>query len=201
MEEKKGNGLLVVIALLCLLIGGVGGYFVTTNFLNKNEVNNESNTSNEDKTSTEKSSQSTDEKTSTATNNNSVIVDKPVYNVTTKTIPKTLVGKYVNTEEAHTYVEIKTDGTVVFSASACEDVAKYSTDKDIEFLAFYQNDDTFTFQRNSFELIMKPGLNHNFGGDGILSLFFKINGDITGNNISLEALDNYGCSASKIYKK
>lgn len=40
MEEKKSGGLLVVVALLCLLIGGVGGYFVSVNYLNKGKNNN-----------------------------------------------------------------------------------------------------------------------------------------------------------------
>ena len=51
MEEKKNTGVVVVlIALFCLLIGGVGGYFVSTNFWSKNESNNQNNTSNENTT-------------------------------------------------------------------------------------------------------------------------------------------------------
>ena len=47
MEEKKSSGLVVVVvAILFLLIGLAGGYYISTNFLNKNNVNNESNTSN-----------------------------------------------------------------------------------------------------------------------------------------------------------
>ncbi len=54
MEEKKSNGLVVVAIILSLIIGGIGGYFLTTNFLSKNEINNESNTSNENKTTENK---------------------------------------------------------------------------------------------------------------------------------------------------
>lgn len=38
MEEKKSNGLLVVIAVLFLIIGGVGGYFISTSFLNEKKL-------------------------------------------------------------------------------------------------------------------------------------------------------------------
>lgn len=54
MEEKKSNGLVVVVALLCLLVGGVGGYFISFSYLNKNEANNQSNTSNENNESSNK---------------------------------------------------------------------------------------------------------------------------------------------------
>lgn len=53
MEEKKSNGLVVVVALLCLLVGGVGGYFISTNYFNKNEANNQSNTANKNITTNE----------------------------------------------------------------------------------------------------------------------------------------------------
>lgn len=52
MEEKKGNGLLVVVSVLVFLIGGAVGYFVSTNFLNKNDANN-SNASNTNMTTNE----------------------------------------------------------------------------------------------------------------------------------------------------
>lgn len=46
MEEKKNSGLLVVVAILCLLIGGVVGYFISNNYMKTNEANNKINTQN-----------------------------------------------------------------------------------------------------------------------------------------------------------
>lgn len=272
MKEKKSNGLLVVVAILCLLIGLVGGYFLFgKEVLNANNKDDEQTIANDMKKCKYNKLKSTSELTNSEideilklvnrssaeivsvdeymyevysevfdvgpdveksfyttvwkengqwvkgeilnsrynsdeesfickecgecvqTNNKLTVVSDPVYNRITETLPKGLVGKYVNTQDdGHTYIEFKDDGTIDVSLSACEGISKY-TNRQIKYTGFYAE------STKSFELSIREG-SYNFGGN-TLSLHFDVVGDIESGNVSLKAAGNYGCNASNVYKK
>ena len=103
MDEKKSNGSLVVVALLCLLIGGVGGYFITTNYLNKHDVSQE-----------KEDNQTSEEKQNEIDTTGKIYIKRNGI-MSLENVPSDLVGTYSN--NAGGTFTINSDGTIKITES------------------------------------------------------------------------------------
>ena len=120
-----------------------------------------------------------------------IVVDEPEYNVVTKQIAKSLVGKYVANNYSDVYFEIKEDGELSIVFSACSALGEYKNEE-LDWLAFYQKGED-GFQRTIITFIMKPGSSYTFSGSD-LSITFSTTDNIEEENLKFEGTD-IGCGA------
>jgi len=143
--EKKNIGLIILVIVLSIAVLGLGGFVVYDKILNYDSKNNSNDTNKvepnnnvENNETNLKNENNQNEINSTVENNNifeNKIADEFTYDIVTKEIHKSLVGKYVDEATANTFIEIKENGEILLSIETCEGVSTYtSKDLDVKFM-------------------------------------------------------------------
>lgn len=130
--EKKDKGLIILIVILSIAVLGLGGFVGYDKILtsesknNGNEINKEQ--ENIDLEDNQNQANNNNENNNVFENK---IVNEFTYDVVTKDIHKSLIGKYVDEATDNTFIEIKENGEILLSIEACEGVSQY-TNKDLD---------------------------------------------------------------------
>lgn len=203
--RNKNKSLLIIIGLSVLIVGLSSYLFfdkmlgkssnVTNNCINHNEKTLESLQS-----TIEEQESTIDNLNNILSSNNSKreVINTPDYNVITKQIAKSLIGKYVNNEDPNDYFEIKENGEISLVLNACSGYARY-TNAELNWFAYYQlNSDGF--ERTIITLILNAGSKYTLPGSSLAITFEttdkRENKDITFKN--LEGLSCVGDSYKRI---
>lgn len=189
-RKKEKRRLLIIILLIIMLLGSIG-YIVYDKMANNN-VN-----SLQLKISKQKETIDNLNTLLNSTQENTELVNTPNYNIVTKQIAKSLVGKYVSNTDSNSYFEIKKNGELLIVQNLCEGYATYSN-KELDFLAYYENSND-GFQRTIITFIKKTDSENTFGASK-LTLTFQTTDKIENNNIVFNG-DDIGCGAESYTKE